>query len=78
MSWRKLTDTAGSDPVGSVLVNRGRPDPRLVIGSGKADELAQETTALDVDVVVFDNELSRHSNEIWRRSFNATSSIGWR
>ena len=54
----QLTDTAGSDPVGSVLVNRGRPDPRLVIGSGKADELAQETTALDVDVVVFDNELS--------------------
>ena len=54
----QLTDTAGSDPVGSVLVNRGRPDPRLFIGSGKADELAQETTALDVDVVVFDNELS--------------------
>ena len=54
----QLTDTAGSDPVGSVLVNRGRPDPRLFIGSGKADELVQETTALDVDVVVFDNDLS--------------------
>ena len=53
-----LTDTAGSDPVGSALVNRGRPDPGLFIGSGKADELAQETAALDVDVVVFDNELS--------------------
>ena len=54
----QLTDTAGSDPVGSVLINRGRPDPRLFIGSGKADELVQETTALDVDVVVFDNDLS--------------------
>ena len=53
-----LTDTAGSEPVGSVLVKRGRPDPGLFIGSGKAAELAQETKALDVDVVVFDNELS--------------------
>ena len=53
-----LTDTAGSDPVGSVLVRRARPHPGLLIGSGKADELAQETTALDVDVVVFDNDLT--------------------
>jgi GTP-binding protein HflX len=53
-----LTDTAGSDPVGSALVNRSRPDPGLLIGSGKAAELAQETQALDVDVVVFDNELT--------------------
>jgi GTP-binding protein HflX len=53
-----LTDTAGSDPVGSALVKRGRPDPGLLIGTGKADELAQETKALDVDVVVFDNELT--------------------
>ena len=53
-----LTDTAGSDPVGAVLVNRSRPDPGLLIGSGKAEELASETKALDVDVVVFDNELT--------------------
>ncbi len=53
-----LTDTAGSDPVGETLVRRDRPDPALFIGSGKARELASETKALDVDVVVFDNELS--------------------
>ncbi len=53
-----LTDTAGSHPVGSALVKRGRADPALLIGSGKADELAAETAALDVDVVVFDNDLS--------------------
>ena len=53
-----LTDTAGSEPVGAALVQRGRPDPATFIGSGKADELAAETAALDVDVVVFDNELS--------------------
>jgi GTP-binding protein HflX len=53
-----LTETAGSDPVGAELVRRGRPDPATFIGSGKADELAAETESLDVDVVVFDNDLS--------------------
>jgi GTP-binding protein HflX len=53
-----LTDTAGSDPTGSALVRRDRFDAALLIGSGKAAELAAETTALDIDVVVFDNELS--------------------
>ncbi len=53
-----LTDTAGSDPVGEELVRRGRPDPATFIGSGKADELKALTTALDVDVVVFDNDLT--------------------
>ena len=53
-----LTDTAGSDPTGAALVRRDRFDAALLIGSGKAAELATETTALDIDVVVFDNELS--------------------
>src|SRR5690606_29208525 len=50
-----LTDTAGSEPVGMELVRRDAPDAAWYIGSGKAEELAQLTTALDVDVVVFDN-----------------------
>ena len=33
-------------------------DSRRLIGSGQAAELAQETNALDVDVVVFDNDLT--------------------
>jgi GTP-binding protein HflX len=53
-----LTDTAGSDPVESVLVRRTTPDAALFIGKGKAREIAAETKALDIDVVVFDNELS--------------------
>lgn len=53
-----LTDTAGSDPVGRELVRRDAPDPAYFIGSGKAKELHGVTKALDVDVVVFDNELS--------------------
>ena len=53
-----LTDTAGSEPVGQELVKRERIDPATYIGSGKAEELASLTTALDIDVVVFDHPLS--------------------
>ncbi|MDQ3781508.1 MAG: GTPase HflX [Actinomycetota bacterium] len=53
-----LADTAGSDAVASVVVRRHQADPALLIGSGKAAEIAAEVAALDIDVVVFDNELS--------------------
>jgi GTP-binding protein HflX len=53
-----LTDTAGSDPVESVLVRRDRADPATYIGKGKLSELVAESHMLDIDVVVFDNELS--------------------
>jgi GTPase len=53
-----LTDTAGADPVDRELVKRDRLDPATFIGSGKAKELATLTTALDIDVVIFDQALS--------------------
>jgi GTPase len=54
----RLTDTSGSDPIDMELVRRKEPDPATFIGSGKAAELASLTKALDIDLVVFDNELS--------------------
>lgn len=53
-----LTETAGADPVDQEIVKRDRIDPATFIGSGKADELAALTTALDIDVVVFDQPLT--------------------
>ena len=53
-----LTDTAGSEPVDQELVRRKRIDPATYIGSGKAEEIATLTNALDIDVVVFDNQLT--------------------
>ena len=53
-----LTDTAGAAPVESVLQRRSSPDPATYIGAGKADELRGLADALDVDVVVFDDELT--------------------
>lgn len=53
-----LVDTAGADPVDRELQRRDRPDPATYIGKGKAQELRDLAEALDVDVVVFDDELS--------------------
>jgi GTP-binding protein HflX len=53
-----LVDTAGAAPVELVLQRRERPDPATYIGSGKARELQELSQALDLDLVVFDDELS--------------------
>lgn len=53
-----LTDTAGSEPVESVLVQRERPTAATFIGSGKLSELVAMSKIEDIDVVVFDNDLS--------------------
>jgi GTP-binding protein HflX len=55
---RRLTNTAGADPVEAVLQRRETPDPATYIGSGKAAELRGLADALDIDVVVFDDELT--------------------
>jgi GTP-binding protein HflX len=54
----RLVDTAGALPVELVLQRRDRPDPATYIGSGKAKELQELAQALDVDLVVFDDELT--------------------
>ena len=53
-----LADTAGAEPVESVLQRRDTPDPATYIGKGKAEELRELADALDVDVVIFDDELT--------------------
>ena len=53
-----LADTAGADPVATELQRRDRPDPATYVGKGKAAELAEMAESLDVDVVIFDDELS--------------------
>lgn len=53
-----LVDTAGADEVARVVQRRDAPDSAFYVGKGKADELRELCLALDVDTVVFDNELS--------------------
>ncbi len=54
----RLTDTAGSEPVHSELLKRAEIRPATFIGSGQAEEMAVLSKALDIDVVVFDNDLT--------------------
>jgi GTPase len=53
-----LTDTAGAEPVELILQRRDRADPATYIGSGKAKEMQELAEALDIDLVVFDDELT--------------------
>jgi GTP-binding protein HflX len=53
-----LTDTAGADVVDTAIQRRAVPDPATYIGKGKAEELAELAEMLDVDLVVFDVELT--------------------
>ena len=53
-----LTGTAGADPVELALQRREKPDPATFIGKGKAEELRELVEMLDIDVVIFDEELT--------------------
>ena len=53
-----LVETAGGIAVGMMIQNRATPDPRSFIGDGKVAELKAFIDMNDVDLAVFDNELS--------------------
>jgi GTPase len=53
-----LADAAGAAVVLRMLQERPKPDPATFIGSGKVVSLAAACAEADVDVVIFDNELS--------------------
>jgi len=53
-----LASAAGADVVLRLLQERARPDPATFLGSGKVDALAAACDEADVEVVIFDNELS--------------------
>lgn len=53
-----LADAAGATVVLRTLQERAKPDPATFIGSGKAASLAAACAEADVDVVIFDNELT--------------------
>jgi len=53
-----LVEAAGARVALRILQERPKPDPATFLGSGKVDLLRQAADEADVDVVVFDNELS--------------------
>ena len=53
-----LTEAAGARVVERVLQQRPHPDPAFFIGRGKAEELHLRAQSGDLDLVVFDEELT--------------------
>tara|TARA_B100000900_G_scaffold412278_1_gene433732 strand:+ start:2458 stop:3654 length:1197 start_codon:yes stop_codon:yes gene_type:complete len=53
-----LVETAGASPVKRFTQKVPNPNPKTFIGSGKINEIAAYVDANDVDLVIFDDELS--------------------
>jgi GTP-binding protein HflX len=53
-----LAEAAGAHVVLRVLQERPKPDPSTFLGAGKIKTLAASAAETDVDVVIFDNELT--------------------
>ena len=53
-----LTTTAGAEPVSIVYQKLDHPDTRTYIGSGKLQEVKKIIEVKDIDVVIFDDEIS--------------------
>lgn len=61
----QLADTAGLEVVGRTYQQISRPDSSTYIGSGKVEEVKTLVKDLDVDVILFDDELlPRHQREL--------------
>lgn len=53
-----LANTAGAEVVARFVQKRERIDARYFVGEGKANEIVQQSMALDAQTVIFDDELS--------------------
>jgi GTPase len=58
LEFEQLALSAGAIPVAQISGRRDRPDSRLFVGSGKADEIKNVAVEQNADVVLFDHPLS--------------------
>jgi GTPase len=56
--FEALARSAGAEVLSLITGTRRAPDPRLYIGSGKAEEIRAQVQALSADLVLFDHMLS--------------------
>ena len=60
-----LADTAGIDVVGQTYQRAKQINPKTFIGKGKLQQVIEEVSYLDANLVIFDDELSpRHQREL--------------
>jgi GTP-binding protein HflX len=63
----ELVNTLGIPIVGRELVHHRENHARFLMGSGKAEEVAERAKALGADVIIFDNELTPSQQRNWER-----------
>ena len=54
----ELADTAGAESMFKIIQAKGTADPAFYIGKGKAEELAQLVELNDIDLAIFDDDLT--------------------
>ena len=61
----ELVRTLGVPVVGRMLAYNRAPQARLLVGSGKAEEICEYARSLECDVIIFDNELTPAQQRNW-------------
>jgi len=61
----ELVDTLGIPIIDRMLVHHREQHARLLLGTGKADEIVARVRELGLDVIVFDNELTPSQQRNW-------------
>ena len=67
----ELADTAGAETVFKIIQSKARMDSAYYIGKGKAEELAQLVELNDINIVIFDDDLTpvqvRNLSDLFKR-----------
>ena len=63
----ELVDNLGIPVIGEELIRIKEPNPRYLIGSGKAEEIRQRIEAEAADCLIFDGELSPSQQRNWEK-----------
>lgn len=69
--FEELARSANAEIIDCVLGSRATPDAKYYLGKGKAEEVAQLVTALDVELVLINHELSPSQERNLERLFTA-------
>lgn len=58
LELQELASTAGAETIMKIVQAKHSPDPAFYLGKGKAEELAGIVEAENIDIVIFDDDLS--------------------
>lgn len=63
----ELTETFGARVIDRCIVRLDKPNPRYLIGNGKASEVARRCRQQQIDVLIFDDSLSPSQQRNWEK-----------